>query len=104
MKLSNNDNRQYQLLTLDNGLRILLINDDSTAKCAVSLTVNVGHFDDPENRQGMAHFLEHMLFLGTVEHPILAGFRSLLVNMVARVTPGLAPSTQAIILTVTPND
>ncbi|KJZ05168.1 insulinase family protein [Pseudoalteromonas piscicida] len=74
MKLSNNDSRQYQLLTLDNGLRVLLINDDSTAKCAVSLTVNVGHFDDPETRQGMAHFLEHMLFLGTAEHPDSGGF------------------------------
>ncbi|RXF01577.1 insulinase family protein [Pseudoalteromonas sp. PS5] len=74
MKLSNNDSRQYQFLTLDNGLRVLLINDESTAKSAVSLTVNVGHFDDPEDRQGMAHFLEHMLFLGTIEHPDSGGF------------------------------
>ncbi|MEI5639378.1 MULTISPECIES: insulinase family protein [unclassified Pseudoalteromonas] len=74
MKLSNNDSRQYQFITLDNGLRVLLVNDASIAKCAVSLTVNVGHFDDPEHRQGMAHFLEHMLFLGTEAYPESGSF------------------------------
>ena len=33
------------------------------------MTVNCGHFDDPVDRQGMAHFLEHMLFLGTKSYP-----------------------------------
>ncbi|KZN50672.1 insulinase family protein [Pseudoalteromonas luteoviolacea] len=74
MKLSNNDNKQYKHVTLDNGLKALLITDPSSEKSAVSLTINVGHFDDPVNRQGMAHFIEHMLFLGTEQYPIKGEF------------------------------
>ncbi|BBN80826.1 peptidase M16 [Pseudoalteromonas sp. A25] len=69
MKVSNNDNRTYHQLKLDNGLQVLLVSDYSSDKSAAALTVNAGHFDDPIDRQGMAHFLEHMLFLGTKQHP-----------------------------------
>ncbi|MFM2483690.1 insulinase family protein [Celerinatantimonas yamalensis] len=69
MRTSPNDSRNYQLITLDNGLRALLISDPQVQKSAASLAVNVGHFDDPQDRQGLAHFLEHMLFLGTDKYP-----------------------------------
>ena len=29
----------------------------------------MGHFDDPEEIPGLAHFLEHMLFMGTEKYP-----------------------------------
>ena len=69
MKQSPNDLKQYQSLTLDNGLRVLLINNKETDNCAAALAVNAGHFNDPKDRQGLAHFLEHMLFLGTERYP-----------------------------------
>ena len=69
MKQSPNDFKKYQSLTLDNGLRVLLIHNKDTDKCAAALAVNAGHFNDPQDRQGLAHFLEHMLFLGTVKYP-----------------------------------
>ena len=69
MKQSPNDLKKHQSLTLDNGLRVLLIHNEETNKCAAALAVNVGHFNDPHNRQGLAHFLEHMLFLGTEKYP-----------------------------------
>jgi len=69
IKISNNDSRTYQSLTLNNGLKVLLVQDLESEKSAVALTVNAGHFDDPEDRQGLAHFLEHMLFLGTDLYP-----------------------------------
>ncbi|PKI18005.1 insulinase family protein [Colwellia sp. 12G3] len=69
LKQSPNDSKQYQAITLDNGLRVLLIHNDETAKSAAALAVNVGHFNDPRDRQGLAHFLEHMLFLGTKNFP-----------------------------------
>jgi secreted Zn-dependent insulinase-like peptidase len=69
LKISNNDKRSYQTLTLDNGLKVLLVQDLDSKKSAASLTVNAGHFDDPSDRQGMAHFIEHMLFLGTEAYP-----------------------------------
>ncbi|MGU5661610.1 insulinase family protein [Aeromonas sanarellii] len=66
---SPNDHRRYHYLELANRLRVLLICDPQTDKSAASLAVNTGHFDDPVDRQGMAHFLEHMLFLGTRTYP-----------------------------------
>lgn len=69
IKQSPNDNRVYQHLTLDNGLSVLLVQDEHAEKSAAALTVNVGHFDDPADYQGMAHFLEHMLFLGSASFP-----------------------------------
>jgi secreted Zn-dependent insulinase-like peptidase len=69
LKQSPNDLKKYRSLTLDNGLRVLLVHNEETEKCAAALAVNVGHFNDPYERQGLAHFLEHMLFLGTNKYP-----------------------------------
>ncbi|QBG35024.1 insulinase family protein [Litorilituus sediminis] len=69
MKQSPNDLKHYQATTLSNGLRVLLIQNKESAKSAAALAVNVGHFNDPKDRQGLAHFLEHMLFLGTEKFP-----------------------------------
>jgi len=59
------DTRQYTAITLSNGLRVVIVEDTQATKSAASMVVNVGHFDDPDDRPGMAHFLEHMLFMGT---------------------------------------
>lgn len=48
---------------------MLLTQQVDANKSAAALTVNVGHFDDPIERQGLAHFLEHMLFLGSANYP-----------------------------------
>ena len=63
------DDRRYRALTLDNGLQVLLISDPATQKAAAALDVYVGSGDNPEGRGGLAHFLEHMLFLGTEKYP-----------------------------------
>jgi len=69
LKQSPNDNKQYKTLTLSNGLRVLLVHNEQTNKSAAALAVNIGHFSDPIDREGLAHFLEHMLFLGTKSYP-----------------------------------
>lgn len=66
---SPNDHRQYRYLVLDNALRVLLVADADASQAAAAMAVEVGHFDDPIDRPGMAHFLEHMLFLGTDKYP-----------------------------------
>ncbi len=66
---SPNDPRDYLAFELDNGLKVLVISDPETDKAAVSLDVSVGSGGDPKQRQGLAHFLEHMLFLGTKKYP-----------------------------------
>ncbi|MCL9774535.1 insulinase family protein [Vibrio methylphosphonaticus] len=76
MHLSPNDNRSYRILTLDNAMQVLLIEDQQAQKSAVALAVNVGHFDDPSDREGLAHYLEHMLFLGTEKYPKVGEFQS----------------------------
>ena len=76
MHLSPNDEHQYRYLTLDNGLRVLLVHDQHAQKAAAALAVNVGHFDDPSDREGLAHYLEHMLFLGTEKYPKVGEFQS----------------------------
>lgn len=48
--------------------------DKDSTKAAASMAINAGHFDDPLDRQGLAHFLEHMLFLGTDQYPESNGF------------------------------
>ena len=66
---SANDLRQYRHLTLDNNLDILLISDPQADKAAASLDVYIGSYQNPSDRLGLAHFLEHMLFLGTAKYP-----------------------------------
>lgn len=63
------DKRQYDTLVLDNGLRVLLVSDPDVPKAAASLDVFVGSGHEPQDRPGLAHFLEHMLFLGTDKYP-----------------------------------
>lgn len=70
---SPSDRKDYRLLKLSNGLKVLLLNhpnvkqtdkDDSTVKdksSAVSLCIDVGSFEDPYEVQGLFHFLEHMV-------------------------------------------
>ncbi|MDH3690151.1 MAG: insulinase family protein [Gammaproteobacteria bacterium] len=66
---SPNDLREYESLVLDNNLKVLLISDPDTDKAAAAMDVYVGSSSDPEGREGLAHFLEHMLFLGTEKYP-----------------------------------
>jgi len=44
--------------------------DDGVRKSAAALVVGAGSFHDPPFAQGMAHFLEHMLFMGTTKYPV----------------------------------
>ncbi len=71
---SPNDDFAYRLLTLDNEMQVLLISDPDTTKAAASLDVLVGSGDNPPGWGGLAHFLEHMLFLGTDKYPDAAEY------------------------------
>ena len=63
------DTRQFATLTLANEMEVLLVQDTSSDISAVSLALGVGSFQNPANQQGLAHYLEHMLFLGTEKYP-----------------------------------
>ncbi|MGO1396340.1 MAG: insulinase family protein [Halomonas sp.] len=63
------DSRDYRIVTLENGLNVLLVSDLEADKAAASMNVRVGSAQDPDDLQGLTHFLEHMLFLGTEPYP-----------------------------------
>jgi len=63
------DKRTYKAITLKNGLECLLISDPDAQKSAAALSVGIGSFLDPLEAQGIAHYLEHMLFMGTGKYP-----------------------------------
>ncbi|KAG7298348.1 hypothetical protein JYU34_017950 [Plutella xylostella] len=66
---SQEDKREYRGLELSNRLKVLLISDPKTDKSAAAMDVNIGYLSDPEELPGLAHFCEHMLFLGTKKYP-----------------------------------
>lgn len=68
-RVSPHDERDYRVLTLDNGLTALLVSDPEADRAAASMNVAVGSAQDPDDLAGLAHFLEHMLFLGTEPYP-----------------------------------
>ena len=63
-QLSTRAEMQYNIHTLSNGLRI--IHEPSSSKVAYcGFAVDAGTRDEAENEQGMAHFVEHLIFKGT---------------------------------------
>lgn len=77
---SSSDKKEYKLFKLPNGLKVLLIKQESDRNCetdsklkqnlaAVSLCVGSGCFRDPRRVQGLSHFLEHMIFMGSEKYP-----------------------------------
>ncbi|KAK4053747.1 metalloprotease [Microbotryomycetes sp. JL201] len=65
LEQSPNDDRQYRLIMLENGMEALLISDPKADKASAAMDVKVGHLSDPEDLQGLAHFCEHLMFMGT---------------------------------------
>jgi secreted Zn-dependent insulinase-like peptidase len=63
------DQARFRRLVLPNGMRVLLASDPRFNRSAAALVVDVGQIDDPRDTEGLAHFLEHMLFLGTAKYP-----------------------------------
>lgn len=74
------DRRKYEAYTLENGLRVLLCSDPSSQEAAAAMDVHVGATSDPPGVQGLAHFCEHMLFLGTEQYPTEGSFEQFLTN------------------------
>ena len=54
---------------LDNGLEIVVIPDRRVPVVTHMVWYRNGSADDPSGRSGIAHFLEHLMFKGTEQHP-----------------------------------
>lgn len=81
------DLKQYGFTTL-NGMKILIISNqlqqqqqqiqlqqnekdkkNNHIEAAAALIIETGSFNDPNNLQGLSHYLEHMLFMGSEKYP-----------------------------------
>jgi zinc protease len=56
---------QYELMTLPNGLTVVLSEDHSTPIVHVEVWYHVGSKDEKAGRTGFAHLFEHMMFKGS---------------------------------------
>jgi zinc protease len=54
--------------TLDNGLRVLLLEDHRSPIVTVQTWYRVGSRNESRGATGIAHFLEHLMFRGTAKH------------------------------------
>ncbi|OQR89266.1 insulin-degrading-like enzyme, metalloprotease family M16A [Achlya hypogyna] len=76
LQVSAMDSREYGSFTLPNGLDVVVVSDPKTEQAAAAMAVGVGFLADPDDIPGLAHFCEHMLFLGTASYPDENAFQS----------------------------
>ncbi|UJP66613.1 M16 family metallopeptidase [Mongoliitalea daihaiensis] len=60
---------EFKEMTLENGLHVIMHQDNSTPIVAVSVLYHVGSKNERPDRTGFAHFFEHLLFEGTENIP-----------------------------------
>ena len=61
--------RKQLKISLKNGIQALIISDPQLTQSALAVAVKAGSWDDPIEYPGMAHFCEHMLFMGNKKYP-----------------------------------
>ncbi|MGK2946675.1 MAG: pitrilysin [Candidatus Malihini olakiniferum] len=64
-----NDPRSYRAITLNNGMMVLLVSDPQATRSLASLALSIGSLDDPSTQLGLAHYLEHMILMGSRRYP-----------------------------------
>ena len=67
-----NDTREYKWIELENKLKVIIISDNTNKNCGALLNIHVGSIHD--TIPGMAHFLEHMVFMGSKKYPNVTNF------------------------------
>ncbi len=60
---------RVQVLELDNGIQVVLAPALGSGLTTVNVWVNAGSAQDPPNRQGLAHYYEHMVLKGSERFP-----------------------------------
>lgn len=84
--------RKTAKLRLHNNLEILLVSDPLADQSAAAMAVEAGSWNDPVEYPGMAHFCEHMLFMGTEKYPDEHEFQSLVSDYAGLTNAFTAPN------------
>lgn len=69
INIPKNDMNKYAYNILNNKIKYVMVKDDKIDMSSVCVTVKTGSIQEPKEYQGLAHFLEHMLFLGSKKFP-----------------------------------
>ncbi|MCC8378539.1 pitrilysin [Xenorhabdus sp. PB30.3] len=75
---SERDSREYRAIQLQNGMTVLLVSDEKAVKSLAAVALPVGHMENPDNQLGLAHYLEHMVLMGSKRYPQPGGFAEFL--------------------------
>lgn len=70
MLLPKNEKRLFETGILPNGIKCIYIEDPELDKTSIAVTINAGSLSEPKEFMGLAHFLEHMLFMGSSKYPV----------------------------------
>jgi len=60
---------KFNRFTLDNGLRVIVHEDNTTPMAVLNILYDVGARDEDPNQTGFAHLFEHLMFGGSVNIP-----------------------------------
>lgn len=78
MKIVKKRGQTHGVFKLPNDLEVLVVSDPNFTLSSAALSVKVGTWSDPVEHPGLAHFLEHMLFMGTKKYPQVGEFKQFL--------------------------
>lgn len=60
---------QIEVFWLGNEIEVMTLSNPQFGQSGAALAVKVGSYDDPDEALGLAHFLEHVLFISNEEYP-----------------------------------
>lgn len=95
--------RKTAKIILNNGLEAYLISDPQIQQSAAALCVKAGSWDNPKEYPGMAHFLEHMLFMGTKAYPDEGEYKRFITDHGGKMNAYTAPDRTAYMFSVNNN-
>ncbi len=84
--------RKIAKLKLQNNLEVLLVSDPNADQSGAALAVEAGSWNDPLEYPGMAHFCEHMLFMGTEKYPNENDFQAMVSDYAGMTNAFTAPN------------
>ena len=59
----------FDSFTLENGLKVYVLEDHDTPMAVMNILYNVGSRDEIESKTGFAHLFEHLMFGGSANIP-----------------------------------
>lgn len=87
IRKSEKDPRQYQSVKLDNGMTVLLVSDVHATKSLAALALPVGSLENPTDQPCLAHYLEHMVLMGSKRYPQPDNLAEFLKKVAEAITP-----------------